>query len=149
MIWGAFSSHGKCELAVVPTKMNSEDYIRILESHLEPYLQQYDHLELTFQQDNASVHSSKVTKTYLQRSGINVMNWPAVSPDLNPIENVWGILVREIYDDGKQYNTVDELEVAIRNSWRTISTQTLQNLSQSMPNRIFQVINRNGGATDY
>lgn len=84
MIWGVFRSHGKSELAVVPTKMNSDGYIRIFESHLKPYLQHYNHLNLTFQQDNASVHANRVTKTYPQQSEIDTMEWPAVSPDLKP-----------------------------------------------------------------
>ena len=51
--------------------------------------------------------------TWFQQQGINVLLWPSRSPDLNPIENVWGILVRDVYADNRQYQTVEELKTAI------------------------------------
>jgi transposase len=77
------------------------------------------------------------------------LDWPACSPDLNPTENIWGQLVRTIYAENKQYRTIDELKIAIRTAWDQLSLQTLRNHVDSMPNRIFQVINRNGESTDY
>jgi len=56
-----------------------------------------------FQQDNAPIHASKETKTWLDLKKINLLEWPAYSPDLNPIENVWGIMARRVYANGKQY----------------------------------------------
>jgi hypothetical protein len=41
------------------------------------------------------------------------MDWSALSPGLNPIENLWGILVRAVYADGKQYYTINDLKQAI------------------------------------
>ena len=79
--------------------------------------------------------------------------WPAVSSDLNTIENVESMLIRNVYEDGKHYKIVQHRSVkivqkeAIRNAWRTLSVQSLLNLTESMPKRIFQVINRNRGST--
>ena len=64
------------------------------------------------------------------------------------MENLWRILVRRIYAEGKQYATVDELKTAISDDWGNIEKTVLQNLVNSMGNRIFQVINRNGKVTD-
>jgi hypothetical protein len=68
---------------------------------------------------------------------------------LNPIENIWGHLVRTIYAENKQYQTPAELKQAIWAAWNGLSLQIFQNHVNSMPNRIFQVINRNGDVTDY
>jgi len=90
-----------------------------------------------------------VTNFFLNRNSIDVLNWPVCSPDLNPIENIWGQLVRIIYAENKQYKSVAELKQAILAAWNGLSLETFQNHINSMPNRIFQVINRNGDATDY
>ena len=73
----------------------------------------------------------------------------ANSPDLNPIENIWGILLRRIYAENKQYQSKEELKQAIQQAWEDLDQETIDNLILSMPNRLFQVINRNGGPTDY
>jgi hypothetical protein len=77
------------------------------------------------------------------------MDWPALSPDLNPIENLWGILAREVYADGKQYNSKEELKHAIRREWQKISPHVLKNLVESMTKRIYQLISLQGRKTKY
>ena len=77
------------------------------------------------------------------------MKWPARSPDPNPIENLWGILSRAVYKNGKQYNNIKELEKAIRVEWSKIHITTLRKPICSMENRIPQAIQHNGGSTSY
>ena len=60
--------------------------------------------------------------TIFQERNINVLNWPARSPDLNPIGNAWGKLQRLVYKDGRQFNSKSELEDAIRTSWNKLET---------------------------
>jgi hypothetical protein len=130
--------------------MKSIDYIKVLDDHLVPFIEALPAGQsMTFQHDNAPIHASFATRFFLHRNSINVLDWPACSPDLNPIENIWGQLVRIIYAENKQYRTVVELRKAIFDAWNGLGIQTFQNHINSMPNRIFQVINRNGDATDY
>jgi transposase len=129
--------------------MKSEDYIQILAEHLEPFVRHLQRQHLTFQHDNASIHASRKTRQWLSDNNIISLDWPACSPDLNPIENIWGHLVRTIYAGNKQYQTVNQLRIAILDAWNRLGLRTLQNHIDSMSNRIFQVINRNGSATDY
>ena len=77
------------------------------------------------------------------------MEWPACSPDLNVIENVWGILARRVYANNRQFQSIRELRNAITTFWGEIDMNLLKKLVDSVPNRLFQVINRNGGPTDY
>ncbi len=55
------------------------------------------------------------------RNNIRLLDWSALSPDLNPMENTWSILSRKIYENGKQYTSVNDLKTAIFNSWYEIS----------------------------
>ena len=72
-------------------------------------------------QDGASIHRAKHTKNWLNQKNIPILEWPANSPDLNPIENLWGILTRAVYDNRKQFKTKDELKTEILKQWDLIT----------------------------
>ena len=100
-------------------------------------------------QNNASVHRSRSTLQYLAEHGIFTLEWPACSPDINPIENLWGLLVRNIYRDNKQYTSVHELKEAILEAWSGLDVLTLDNLAKNIPNRLIQVVKCSGGPINY
>lgn len=77
------------------------------------------------------------------------MDWPSLSPDLNPIENLWGILARGVYGNAKQYESLEELESAIRREWEAINIDTMADLTNSMKDRIYNVILSNGNHSGY
>jgi transposase len=145
MVWAAFCANAKTPMCFISTKMNSEKYTDLLEEVLIPFLEE----NFIFQQDNASIHVSGPTRQWFQQKNIELLEWPAYSPDLNPIENLWGILAREVYKHGRQFATVAELKIKIKDAWEGIQCATLENLVMSMPNRIFSVISKNGGHTKY
>lgn len=149
MIWAGFCAAGKTEIAYVPTKINSQNYIELLEDTMVERTEELCGVNFVFQQDNAAVHSAKIVEEWFSLKNIEVLDWPARSPDLNPIENLWGVLSRLVYTNGRQYNTVGELKEAIKLSWNSISNTTLQNLMNTMPNRVFETITRKGGSTHY
>lgn len=149
MVWGGFGYGGKTELVFLEGRVDSEQYVDVLKNHLLRAGKKICGKNWIFQQDNASVHTSKLTLDWLKSKKVNFLDWPSKSPDLNPIENLWGILVRKVYANGKQYNSVDELKTNLVKCWTDIELEILSKLVDSMPNRIMEVIRLNGKATKY
>lgn len=144
MFWAAFSMYGKTPLCKITTRMNTRKYLDMLEDDLVPFLENEMEDDFIYQQDNAAIHVSREAKEWFHEKDVEVLEWPARSPDLNPIENLWGILARKVYAGGRQFGTVQELEVAVRTAWREIRLETLETLVNSMPKRLFDVARRNG-----
>lgn len=153
MFWGGFGFRGKLKLIKTSNRLNSIEYTNILEESLvidAPNITINGYLGYILQQDNASIHTSSHTKRYLSRiENLRILDWPARSPDLNPIENLWGILAYRVYGQGKQYSTIEELERAVYSAWDSIELEILENLINSMPNRMGSVIFNHGKITEY
>lgn len=150
MIWSAFCGTGKSDLCFVDTNMNSLTYLQILEANLLPFASRILPEGFTFQQDDALVHTANVVKGWFKDNNVSVLEWPAKSPDVNPIENLWGILACSVYDSGRrQFNSITELKDATVTSWAAISNETLLNLNKSMPKRCMDILENKGGKIDY
>ena len=146
MVWGSFSYRGTMELQVVQGRQTAAGYVGMLQrSSLTTEGPRLCGDEWFFQQDNAAVDSACHTMTFFQENGVLVLR----HPDLNPIENVWGWMERDVYGNGKQFSTVNELRDAIFTSWNNILPTLMDTLISSIPQTMFEVINKNGGSTHY
>uniref|UniRef100_H3GQV4 Tc1-like transposase DDE domain-containing protein n=1 Tax=Phytophthora ramorum TaxID=164328 RepID=H3GQV4_PHYRM len=114
MVWGGFWADGTTALALLEGTQDSHVYIYTLSEHLPPAAHRRFGTEFTFQQDNASIHSSKATKAFLNEHLEKIMKSPALSPDLNPIENIWGYLMGKVYGGARQYLTKQDLIAEIK-----------------------------------
>lgn len=147
MIWGCFSFHGRGGLTVLPkgVRLNSEKYIDVLDEKLIPFM----NISSTrvFQQDNAPCHSSKRTMKWFEDKGIEVLDWPGNSPDLNPIENLWQSMKVKV--NAQKHSNIHELIRNIKLSWIAISREECERLVESMPRRIQRVLENKGYPTKY
>ncbi len=97
MIWGAMSCAGVGPLCFFKTNATAPVYQYILENFMLPSADQlFKDADLIFQQDLAPAHTAKNTKSWLNYHGVGVLDWPAISPDLNHIVNPWGIVKRKM-----------------------------------------------------
>ncbi len=88
MVWGAMSSAGVGPLCFLKSTVNAAIYQEILEHFMPPSADKlYEDADFIFQQDLAPAHTAKGTKSWFNDHGVTVLDWPANSPDLNPIEN--------------------------------------------------------------
>ena len=154
MTWGGFSIMGTTELAFVESTQKAVDHCETLEDHLLPHLHQHffrnDAIDAWFQQDNASIHTAKYTQDWLKKYELKTMDWPALSPDLNPMENLWGILVHRVYVGGtKQYLDKKALKAGIQAAWASIELDTIKSLIDSMKSRFDECIRLKGFKTKY
>ncbi len=130
------------------SKVNTAVYQEVLEHFMLPAADQlYGDADFIFQQDLAPAHSAKATSTWFKDQGIPVLNWPANSPDLNPIENLWGIVKRKMRY--ARLNNAKELKAPIRATWALITAEQCHRLIDSMPRRIAAVIQAKGATTKY
>jgi transposase len=149
MVWGGFAADGKTALAILEGKQNAEKYCETLASHLRPCGRQLAGPRWVFQQDNASIHTARATMAWFAANRVDVLPWPARSPDLNPVENLWGLMVRRVYANGRCYENVALLRAAIISAWSKISATYLQTLIKSMNKRCVEVIFKKGHVIDY
>ncbi len=146
MIWAAMSSAGVGPLCFPKSTVNTAIYQEILEHFTLPSAEKlYGDANFIFQQDLAPVHNAKGTKSWFNDHGVTVLDWPANSPDLNPIENLWAIVKRKIRDT-RPNNTDDP---ALKATWASITPEQCHRLIASMPRRIDAVIHAKGGPAKY
>ncbi len=96
---------------------------------------------VNFQQDLAPAHTAKSIKSWLNDHGVGVLDCPANSPNLNPIENLWGIVKRKMRN--KRPKNADA------ETWASIPPQQCHKRITSMPRRIEAVIKAKGAPTKY
>ncbi|KAJ7316825.1 hypothetical protein JRQ81_002987 [Phrynocephalus forsythii] len=100
-----------------------------------------------FQHDNDPKHTSKTTAALLKKLKVKLMDWPSMSPDLNPIEHLWGILKGKV--EVHKVSNIHQLCDIIMEEWKRTPVATCDALVNSLPKRIKAVLENNGFHTKY
>lgn len=147
-VWGSITGRGTGRLIFLTKPWCGEAYV---EEVLQPMLgskqgirklfnnSRYIPKGWLFEQDNDPAHVSKTSKKFLSKHRIRVLKWPPRSPDLNPIENVWGIMTRRIREkqvaSGTPRNT-ESLKCQVREAWESITPELCKKLCKSVDKRL-------------
>ena len=106
-----------------------------------------DNSSWTLQEDNDPKHRSKLAKEWKARNSIIELPWPSMSPDQNPIENVWNVM--KINVGKKRIRTAKGLREELKSEWYNFSKNLAENLVKSMERRVQSLIHMNSDYTLY
>lgn len=156
MVWGCISSKGVGEVRIFTDIMTKEYYLDILQNELTRSAasfgfinpQNRQKLQYKLYQDNDPKHKSLLCRTWLLYNCSKVLDTPAQSPDMNPIENLWAFLKKKVAK--RAPTSKSALVRAIQEEWKKIPDYyDMEHLVGSMPRRLQAVIDANGGHTKY
>ena len=151
MIWGCMTSQGIGYLCKIDGTMDQHLYKSILEDELLQTIDFYnlEKDQVIFQHDNDPKHKAKSVQKWLSEQEFKTLEWPAQSPDLNPIEHMWSELKRRLNKFNSPPKGVIELWERIQQIWNEISPEVCQNLFNSMTKRIHAVLKSKGKWTKF
>jgi hypothetical protein len=145
--------------------MNKLWYHDILVKHAMPAMEALIHSDhkrrnwrkrpFYYQHDGATPHTASKNRKFLRKKQeewngkLKVLEWPSNSPDMSPIENVWSYLKQKLEDFPTRPRNLDELWERIQSQWQQLPAEYLQSVALSMPNRVAEVIKKEGWGIKY
>ena len=144
--WGAFSSNGKCILHFFQREYDKLIIWRDIRG-LFTWIKRICKGDVKILMDNHPVHESMNSLLFYKEHKTKVIDFPPYSPDLNPIENIWGKIKKEIMK--KEYQTLSVITKDIWKEWDNITESQLRNYSASMNDRMKSWLQLKGSITKY
>jgi hypothetical protein len=95
------------------------------------------------------VHKARFIQKWFVEIGVEELDWPAQSPDLNPIKHLWDELERRLQARPNHPTSVPDLTNALIAEWKQIPTAMFQHLVEILPRRVEAVIAAKRGPTPY
>jgi transposase len=151
MVCGCISREGVGRLRRIEGTMNAAKYVQILQDAFLGSLADWciTPFDITFQHDRDPKHTSRHAQRWLSESRVNVLPWPAGSPDLNIIEHVWSHLEQRLRSRSLPPQNQEQLWGALQEEWGNITPDYIGSLYDSLPRRVNEVVERKGGNTHY
>ena len=148
LVWGCMSAAGVGKLVFIDGIMDQYVYKTILQRNLIASARKLNiEDDFIFQHDNDPKHTAHSVTDWLDIHIENVLEWPAQSPDLNPIEHLWDILDKKLRQHA--ITNIPQLKSVIETEWNEISADETSNLVNSMPRRLQAVRKAKGNPTKY
>ena len=151
IVWGGFSKQGRTSLVGIVGNFNQHTYRSIIDANILPFKNNVHGNNALFilQEDNCGPHRAKSINTYLYSASVNRMQWPAKSPDLNPVENIRGIMKQKLRKRKVMPSNPTEPFMILSEIWNSMPDAYFHNLVVSMPARVKMVKESSGGSTKY
>ena len=147
-VWAGISARGATSVVIFTGVLTATRYNDILEAALIPLIEEHYPEQHRFQQDNDPKHTSRWAQNYFEEKNINWWCTPPSSPDLNPIENVWGSMKNYLRTHAKPKNT-EELRAAIKEFWKTLTPSVCKCYIGHLRRVIPKVIEVDGAPSGY
>ncbi|KAL1489394.1 hypothetical protein ABEB36_014296 [Hypothenemus hampei] len=149
MFWGGIMFNHRTQLIPIAQTMTGEIYAEnIVRAIIYPLRNEIGE-NFIFMDDNARPHRTRGVEQALADGNIRRLNWPAYSPDMNPIEHVWDYIKRRIHQRNNPPMTLNELTFAVQDEWDNMPQETINNLIVSMSRRVRTLLNNRGRHTEY
>ncbi|GFX07747.1 transposable element Tcb2 transposase [Trichonephila clavipes] len=120
----------------------------ILRPIVVPYAAAIGH-DFLLIEDNCRPHRANLVEDFLFEEGIVQKEWPAYSPDMNPIEHVWDALEKRVAGRQPPAQTLQELERALLEEWDRIPQLVINSLIDSISQRFSTFLAVRGNHTPY
>jgi hypothetical protein len=150
-MWGCMTWEGVGYACKIDEKMDGDLYEQILDEQFQESIKFYNKTkdDIIFQQDNDPKHTCKKAKQWFQDHEYQIMDWPAQSPGISPIEHLWEHLKRKLAEYEIPPKGILELWDRVEEEWNKIPPEVCQNLTESMPRSIEALLKAKGGHTKY
>jgi transposase len=152
VLWSCITYQGVGYIVKIDETLDKELYKSILAEDLLATVDEYgiNKDAMIFQHDNDPKHAAKAVREWLSDQPFQVMKWPAQSPDLNPIENMWAMLKTKLYRNYERPpRGINEHWERIHETWYRITKEECQKVIETMPERCRQVIKTKGHWIDF
>lgn len=146
LVWLMVLPNGLVSHKIIRGKFKAVNYIDLLKQQAIPIMKLNFHDEFVFQEDNSMVHKAHIVKKFFERSGIEVLNWPAKSPDINIAEDIWRMISNIVYR-GPQYTNKKSLESSINTAIFELNStkrDDIIKLYSSIVPRLLMILCKNG-----